>query len=254
MAGNNSTHNIIASSVGTVLAELATIPICSVKTNYQTDLKYTSAKQVIQDIYKTRGLYGFYNSSLSAMSSQIVSTASKYTFYNIIKQYRGTESKDFINNVINGGFAGTMSSFLTHPFDVAKVHQQQGKPIIQTIKNEGSSVIYRGWSKTLSKNISLTGLLFPIYDFYSIYITNPWLSALCTSMTVTTFLHPIDYLKVRHISNQKLYDGFNLRYYYRGFHLNLMRATPHFMITMGVTEILKKYLKDSDDRIDRLVE
>lgn len=239
---NNALHNIIASSIGTSIAEVLTIPICSIKTNYQTNLNYNSIREVARDIYNTRGMYGFYNSSFMAISSQIVSTASKFTFYNMIKGYRGTTDIDFKNNMLNGGMAGILSSVLTHPIDVVKIHQQQNQQLLPIIKQEGLSVLYRGYSKTFYKNILLTSTLFPIYDVYTSHFDNPVLSALMASITVSTILHPVDYLKVRHVSNKPLWQGYNPIHYYRGFCINLLRATPHFMITMGITEAIKKYL------------
>ena len=239
--GNNNFHNIIASATGTSIAEILTLPVCTIKTNVQTNLQY-KIPEVVKQIYKTRGIYGFYNSALPAISSQVVSTASKYTFYSMIKNYRNTSHNDLGNNMMNGCAAGIMSTCFTHPIDVVKIHQQQNKQMLSVIKQEGLPVFYRGISKSLSKNIVLTGTLFPIYDFYKSHVNNVSLSALYTSLTISSILHPIDYLKTRHISNLPLFQGYNIMNYYRGFSLNLMRSVPHFMMTMYITEGIKRVL------------
>lgn len=238
--------DILASSAATSLAEITTIPLCTIKTNYQTDLKYRSIIDTAKDIHKTRGLSGFYTASFSAVFAQIVATASKFTFYSYFKKIRKTKQGDIKNNILNGAAGGIIASVFSHPFDVIKVHQQNNIRFLSELRVTGPKLLYRGYSKSLTKNIMVTSLLFPFYDFYNSKLNNTWLASSCASLTVTTILHPVDYLKVRHISNQKLYFNFtnlkdNMKYYYRGLHINLMRVTPHFMITMAITEKIKEH-------------
>lgn len=243
--------DIIASTISTVFAEIITIPICTVKTNYQTNLNYKSIINVTNDIYKAHGIYGFYNSSMSAMTSQIVSTSTKFTAYNYIKEKRHTEQKDIKNNILNGSLSGIISSVFTHPLDVIKVHNQNQLSIMNEIKTHKMSIFYRGYSKSLFKNIALTSLIFPFYDFYKYHFNNSIISAGLSAITASIFLHPIDYLKIRHISNQSLYINYTgllnfTKYYYRGLHINLMRIIPHFVITMVITEKIKEKLNNKE--------
>jgi len=53
-------------------------------------------------------------------------------------------------------------------------------------------------------------------------------------------MHPVDYLKTRHMAGLKLYDGWDPRVYYRGLSINLLRIVPHFVVTMVVIEKLKE--------------
>jgi hypothetical protein len=249
---NKALHNMIGSLIGSSIAEVITVPVTTVKTVFQTEIqtqinnKFKTSRDVARHIYKTRGVHGFYNSSFMSINSQIISTTSKYTFYNMIKKYRGIEQGDFKNNVINGCFAGVFSTLFTHPFDVAKIHQQRYVDNInfyKALQNEGMPLLTRGFSKSLLKAVPLTGLLFPIYDFYNYYLPNyPNYAALCTSLTVTTVIQPIDYIKVRSLSNLPWFQGFNPLNYYKGFAINLARSTPSFMIAMGITELVKKKL------------
>lgn len=237
--------DLISSSISTAIAEIITLPICTIKTNYQTNLNHKSIFNVYNDIKTTRGFYGFYDASAFAIISQIASTATKFTFYSYIKKYRNTDQKDIKNNIINGAIGGSIASVFSHPFDVLKIHKQTNKPFIQEFKNVGPSLMYRGWSKSLTKNILLTSIVFPFYDFYKSKFNNPIIAAGLSASTATLVIHPIDYLKVRHISNQPLYPSFGnmsnyFKYYYRGVHVNLMRVVPHFIITMVITENLKQ--------------
>lgn len=239
--------DLLSSSSATSIAELLTIPICTIKTNYQTNLNYKSFIHVTKDIYKSRGIYGFYSASLSAMMAQIVSTSTKYTSYSYIKNIRNTEKHDLKNNILNGALGGSIASIFSHPFDVVKIHQQSNIKFIPELRSVGPMILYRGYSKTFTKNILLTSLIFPFYDFYHSKTDNIVIASVLSSLTVTLIIQPVDYLKVRHISNQQLYINFdslytNLKYYYRGVHINLLRVIPHFIVTMFVTDRIKKYV------------
>ena len=239
--------DLITSAIGTSLAELITLPICTVKTNYQTNLNYKSVFHTTKDIIHERGVFGFYNSFTRALLSQIVSMTTKFTFYNYIKEKRNTSQGDFKNNIINGMFGGVMSSIFVHPFDVGKIYKQNNLSFTKEFKNTGISFLYRGYSKTLIKSMALTSLIFPFYDFYKYKFDNLFVASTLSSISATCILHPLDYLKTRHISNQKLYIDFDhlpslIKYYYRGLHINLSRTIPHFMITMFITEKVKQLM------------
>ena len=237
-------NNLSISFLATVFAELLTLPICTVKTIYQTDLSYKSIFDVYRDVYRKRGIGGFYNSSGMALLSQTVSTSTKYTSYMYLQRIRGIQGNDLLNNMINGGLSGIVSSIFTHPIDVVKIHKQTNVPLWPILRADGWRLIYRGYSKSLCKNIVLTSIIFPFYDFYKSKVNNAAFAAASSSIMTTAILHPIDYLKIRHITGQSLYlknapFWKNIRYYYRGYCVNLSRTMPHFMITMGIIDYMK---------------
>ena len=91
-----------------------------------------------KNIYKNRGFYGFFNSSFSAIGSQIVFNIVKiHILSNDKKILEKTEKNDFGNNIINGGVAGIAASIFSHPFDVIKIHQQTNDPFIPSLKKNG---------------------------------------------------------------------------------------------------------------------
>lgn len=242
--------DLCASSIGTFFAEIITLPICTVKTNYQTNLNYKSIIPVAINIYIRRGIWGFYDSSCAAVASQVISTSSRFTFYNYIKKLRNTQQDDLFNNILNGAICGIISSIFLHPIDVVKIHIQNGQSFIKEFQKTGYSLLYRGYSKSFTKMLLNTSLILPTYDFYYSKFNDHVIAAALSSLTVTTVLHPVDLLKVRQIANQPLYLSFNdyyskLKYYYRGLHINLMRVVPHFIITMVITEKIKKYYNSS---------
>lgn len=227
--------NLIASMTGAAVAEIIVLPICTIQTVYQTQTnlnKPTSVVDCFKQI-KSSGYKNFYKSSTPAILSQIVSNGSKYTIYNIIKNYRQNDTKDIKNNCINGMVGGMLSVIFTQPLDNIKTKMQKYNTIVKSDFNPKN--IYGGWKQAISKNLMLGALLFPINDFIGSYTSIPT-AAILTSIVITPIIHPIDLLKRRAMVNQPLWLGWNPRPYYRGIHLNLLRCVPHFMITMVITK------------------
>lgn len=225
--------NIIYSSSATAVAEFLTLPICTIKTNFQNihDMRVKpSILGVVRDIYSRGGIKPFYAASFPAIGGQIFSTTSKYTLY----RYLDSNPDNFIKNkFLNGLTAGVISSIFTHPMDVIKVH-------IQMDKKDWMKNLYRGYSKTFVKIAISSSIFFPLYDTIKARVDNPYLSAGCSGVTACVLMHPIDYLKTRHMAGLSLYEGWNPLIYYRGLSINLLRIVPHFMITMGVIEGMGK--------------
>jgi hypothetical protein len=228
---NDFNKKVLCSSGGTLLAELATLPICTIKTIYQNNPNH-SIRDSIKYIYGTSGYSGFIQASKPAIISQIISTSSKYTFYEILKKYRKTENSDFIGNSVNGMCSGILGSFITHPFDIWKNYKQRNQCFQYALKYASSKikVLYRGYLGALGKNITLYSMLFPLNDYYKSIFDNVIISASLTTLTITLFIQPFDYYKVVKMANNKP------KYPFRGLSLMLARSLPHFVITMWFTE------------------
>lgn len=232
-------EHIVSSSLGTIVAELATLPICTIKTN-KILYPENSIPQIIKQIYSRSGLIGFYNSCLPAMSSQVISTTSKYTFYKLIQAKRGTRDDDLANNMLNGACGGIIGSFFSHPFDVMKVLKQNNQSIIKTFNTK---IMYRGYSKSIIKSFMLGGLSFPLFDFSKKKVDNIVLATIITTIGSSVIIYPIEFMKVRHMAlDEKIKIEVNIRKYYSGFCMHLARCIPHFMILMSVTEKIKHYI------------
>ena len=225
-------HNIIASSTATSLAELITIPICTVKTNYQTNyqIKSHGIIQTIKNIHQRRGVSGFYSASAFAMSAQVVSTTGKYTLY------RAGTSYD-IPRIPASILSGLIVSSMTHPIDFLRICHQRKESIDYS---KAPRIFYRGYSKGLLKVIVGSSLFLPVYDFSKERIGNPFLASLTSSVISTILIQPFDYIKTRSVAGVPWYQGMNPIVYFRGCSLNLLRIVPHFTIVMTVTEMILK--------------
>ena len=196
------------------------------------------------------------------------STSAKYTSYSYLNNTKIISH----NKIINGVISGVASTLITHPIDVIKIHMQMSKPFLPELKLYGLPIFYRGYSKSFSKICISSALFFPLYDYINnilmvkIGTNNPSIDsfgknfcyeetkihqqynsinksliASFFSATISTIImHPIDFLKVRHVYNQPLYIGYNLILYYKGLSLNLTRIVPHFMIVMTMIDFFNK--------------
>lgn len=237
--------HIISSALATFVAEMITFPICTLKTNYQ-NMANVSIREVYNDIWSRYGLRGFYNASGWAIGSQILSTSSKYTFYqcfkNIIPKEIEVFGHVFGNTFVSGISSGITSSIMTHPVDVVKIHSQMHTPFFPELRKHGPFIFYRGYSKSLVKSSVGSSCFFPLYDMFKNHVSNPALAALLSSTVSTTILQPVDYMKTRQIYGQPFFSGWHPTPYFKGLSLNLARVIPHFTIVMTLIEMFKRHL------------
>ena len=144
-----SKNNIINSMIATTIAELITLPICTIKTNHQnniniskthTDVIIHNCSEVkalirifqykntsipifytIKNIYNNGGIKAFYKASFPAITSQVFSTSSKYFLY----RYLDDINYQYSNKILNGMISGIIKSFFTHPIDFLKIYWQK---------------------------------------------------------------------------------------------------------------------------------
>ena len=243
MQNQNLYVNIMSSCVGTLVAEIVTLPICTIKTIYQNNNLLT-IKSTVNSIIKEHGIKGFFIASKSAIITQILSTSSKFTIYEKIKNLRQTENTNILDNSINGIISGFTGSLITHPFDVWKNFTQRtenystflNKMQKDSLSNFIKKGLYPGYTGSIGKNIALYSCLFPLNDFYESKFNSIYISAPLTTVTVSLIVQPFDYYKVVKIAGNKP------SHLFRGFSLMLARNIPHFTITMVITHFCKKLL------------
>ncbi len=227
-------ENIIPSVIGTLSAEILTLPICTIKTVYQNN-KSLSINQTINMIMKNSGYMGFVKASYPAILGQIISTSTKYSFYNYFKDVRKTESTDILSNSINGILGGVFGSLFSHPIDVWKNYVQRNEKF--NWKSFNIKLYYQGYNASIYKNIALYSCLFPIYDYTKNKFNSIYLSSICTSLFLSIIIQPFDYYKTVKMTGYS--ESIKLRDFSRGYFLMISRSIPHFLITMILTEKLK---------------
>lgn len=230
-------EHLVNSAIATGFAEICTLPICTIKTNYQNQSSL-SISETVRQIYRKSGPVGFFNASIPAVGGQIISTSSKFFLYQNLQNTYNPEQNPWIR-FLNGATSGILSSFLTHPLDVVRVHWQMGAKVPYNKP-------YQGYSKTFAKVLVGSSLFFPTYDYLSKDRGwSPVIASPCTAFISTTILQPLDYAKTRQIFGLIHLDKtaevkIILRTYYKGLFLNYARILPHFTIVMCVIEYLQK--------------
>lgn len=259
VSDNKTANNIINSAIGTFVAEIITLPICTLKTVYQNNHTF-SILDTYKHIYNNHNSYrGFFQASSPAIISQIISTSSKYTAYEYIKNIRNTSNTSntnvvgeetnnkmiLLNNSINGIIGGLMGSVVTHPFDLWKNFVQRNESYIThlqknktNIKSFISNGLYQGYTGSIAKNIVLYASLFPLLDYYQSLTPHFWLASLGTTLSVSLLIQPFDYYKVVKMANNQ---GKVIKNPFRGFTLLLARSIPHLFITMSLTKFLQNF-------------
>ena len=222
---------LIPSAAGAVIAELVTLPVCTIKTVYQNSQKSQTIIDTVKQIYTQSGIRGFYRSSMTSVAFQGVSTTSKFGIY----QYLNSRNGDHRGH---GAMAGFITSLVTHPIQVLKIYNQMNQSLIKEFRIFGLRLMYRGYSKTLIKTTLSASLYFPLYDAYYAQTHRLDLSAIGSAITSCLIIHPFDYFRTRQIYNKPLFQGFNPVIYYRGLSLNLLRNVPHFVIFMSVARAI----------------
>jgi Mitochondrial carrier protein len=240
--------NMVASATSTGLAELLTLPLCTIKTNYQN----TDSRSIISTtkaLYSDGGICRFYSASVPAITSQILSTSTKYVGYEYFKAQAEKKQNSFgfrIPNFMCGIASGILSSLFTHPVDAIKISLQMSKGSLMVFKQDPRA-LYRGYSKTLGKVVVGSSLFLPLHDAILPLVGNSALPASFFSALISTsIVHPLDYLKTRHIYGLPFWQGWNPRTYYKGFCVNVLRIVPHFVITMSLIPPFTRAIRNLD--------
>ena len=237
-----------ATFVGGTMAELATIPICSLKTIVQTSS--LSVRQAILSVgcsdpvdvvkFSARvACRNLWRASVPAVFAQALSISSKLVGYTVFREILPPS----VPNAACGAIGGILGGFVAYPADVWKNYRQRGVEMHHELIRLGPRMLYRGFSKGIVKNAILYAMLFPCYEFYRRKLPDqPAASAVLTTLTITAILQPFDAMKVRQaagmlpIGTRHLSDAF--RVLYKGCTLHLLRSIPHFAISMTITEHL----------------
>ena len=238
--------NACASSAAAALAEFATLPVCTVKTVYQTGA-YPNTRSAMRSIWRASGWRGFYRASLPAITAQALATSCKYTLYQTfqsraLQDSRGPLTADlFAAKVATSVASGLCCSLVTHPIDVCRGIYQRNETLRAHYRTSVFALAYRGYTNTIAKVALGSALFFPLYDLCLPLVGpgpgSPASASFISAVISTTLLHPVDYRKTRAICGvQPLYEGSA----FRGLSLNLVRVVPHFMIVMTLTEHFKK--------------
>lgn len=171
-----------------------TNPIWFVKTRLQLDQRSygsTNTLQCIRDIYKSKGIFGFYK-GLTASYFGISETIIHFVIYEFIKaklrekkeqnffEPERKSTKDFLEFMCAGAVSKTCASSLAYPHEVVRTRlRQEGdkyKSFFQTLflvfKEEGYRGLYRGLGTQLIRQIPNTAIMMATYEAVVYLLSN----------------------------------------------------------------------------------
>ena len=218
-----------SAAIGGFVAEITTYPIKSLKNVFQTN-DHTLTK-VIRDL----GKRGFYRGTLPTFMSKGVSVALKYTLYQSLKVKISEKIPNkTLAKVVSGATGGAIGVIFTQPMFVWMLCLQRG----EVMKPQYA---FRGVIVNIFRTIPLYSMLFPLYDSYYVWTKDPFLSSLLTTMTTTTVLQPIEYIRTNHAAGRLIGLKTPIKTLYRGTGLAFIRNSAHLSITMILIENIKSY-------------
>jgi hypothetical protein len=236
MERHNNQKRISSAVIGSGTAELATLPICTLKTLYQTSS--SSQKQNIRTVYATKGIRGFYSASVPAVGAQIFASTYKLVLFDVLTTRWSVMSShpmtDF--DIILCGILTSLTCILfTNPLDYFRVSLQVGKKIV--FRN-----IYNGIIPNSGKAIIGGATFLPIRKILKNNFPKmaSWKAGLLSALISTAIMHPFDYFKTFLLAQNRgsRCHANLLRNPYRGLSLNLARIVPHFIIMTEITDRL----------------
>lgn len=118
--------NFLSGCIGASIAEIVTLPVCTVKTCYQSG-NFRSYIETVRQIYQRGRILDFYRASISA---QIFTSAYKITVFNYLKSRILNEKSQNIYYLMTAGIISSITCLLfTHPLDYFRVSLQVRRQI-----------------------------------------------------------------------------------------------------------------------------
>jgi hypothetical protein len=227
--------NAIYYLIGSCTAEIVITPLHTIMTNYLVQTSNKSIQEISKKIYQKKSFFGFYEGVKYLLISRILGSSIRYGLYNQLKIYTDASNTDLLLNMANSCISGCIGGMIVHPFDVIANYKQRSVVVDYRIQS-----LFSGFLSTIVRNIILYSFLFSFYDYINHHTNSIMLACTTTSLITTTLLHPIDYIRTNIMTGKIKYNQINFSNLYRGYSINLLKNISHFLITMIVTEKLKK--------------
>jgi len=240
-------------------ASFSTYPIELIKSQYQVtrlNNPNISTLNLIKNMYKHRGLIGFYR----GISSHVATYPIFWTvfFYNKEhNKYQFTENI-YVDNIIKTTIASTIGSALANPLFVLRTRMQTEnlvsnnkisyhKLINKIVKQEGILGLMKGLNTTIMSNSKLC-FQFPLYDYIKEKSNNVLFSAVLSRLITSVIFYPFDFIRTIQrnseikMSLQEIFKDVIKKYkligLYQGVMLYALTSSPNYIIMMLTKEKL----------------
>jgi len=174
---------ICSAAIGNTIASCSRVPYEVVKQSLQTG-KYPSTFQALSSMWKQGGMRSFF--PLGGVSIQMVRdipyaicTLLTYEYIKdnwVLKKSVDDPNNRWLRDMVAGGTAGGIGSYLTNPFDVIKTRLQTSGPSVYggsittcamaVLEEGGAKAFLRGSVPRLIHKIPANGCFFVFYEFF----------------------------------------------------------------------------------------
>lgn len=217
---------LISSIYGVSLAEILTLPICTIKTIYQVE--NLNIRDSVKKIYRNPST--IYKSTIPAVAAQIYSSTYKLFLFTYFQSYFHKAYEIMILSAI----ISVSALIVTHPLDYFRVSYQ----INSSIGNNYFKGIVPNIMKATIGGITYLPIRQIIKNNYP--HLESWKAGLYSALISTIIVHPFDYFKTYLLGNN--HSNINFMKSYRGIHINLLRIIPHFIIMTETSDYVIKNL------------
>jgi len=172
-----------SAAIGNTIASCSRVPYEVVKQSLQTG-KYPSTVQALSSMWKQGGMRSFF--PLGGVSIQMVRdipyaicTLLTYEYIKdnwVLKKSADDPNNRWLRDMVAGGTAGGIGSYLTNPFDVIKTRLQTTGPSVYggsittcamaVLEEGGAKAFLRGSVPRLIHKIPANGCFFVFYEFF----------------------------------------------------------------------------------------
>lgn len=226
----DSIRSIFSSSfLSSTVASATLYPLDLIKSRYQSQSSITSAFTIVKDVYKSRGIPGFYR----GFCSNIVTYPIFWSTYFPIKSLMNTgyDSADAF-------LAGTVSSLIANPFFVIKTRlQTQAKPA-----RLQPSHLLRGYASTVCGNLKL-GVQMPLYEYVNSKYDNVFLAGVVSKVVSSLIFYPFEFVRtIQRYSSVSMSSIGVFREFgggvYRGIGIYTLLTIPNFTLMMWLKNVI----------------
>ncbi|KAI3633387.1 hypothetical protein MIR68_008334 [Amoeboaphelidium protococcarum] len=167
--------NLAAGSLSSLSSQVVVVPadVVTQRFIHQGSLR-TSISSIMRDIYRLKGLSGFYKGSLLSSFTYSSGSAFYWISYAMSKRLlrESTSLDSNATNAVSGAIAGCSSTVLTHPFDLIKTrmqisdsHQTFYQACKQYVQSEGlKHLLTKGLMARLYSSVPVSVIMILSYE------------------------------------------------------------------------------------------
>ena len=264
--------SIISSAVSAICTKTSVAPLERLKLLKQSQVyykanNYNSFFNSFKYIYKNEGFKGYYRGNFTNLIRVIPAYTLKFPLNEYFKNkfIKNKEKPKFTNLLLSGTSAGLVQTCITYPLDMLRTRMSIDKNmtknytnifscLINIIRKEGPSALYKGININLTTYPLYVGIQFSIYGYLK--DENPIIAGTTAGFIAQSLTYPGDVLK-RQLqlngidnSNKKMssirdaikyiYESRGIRGFYQGYLINLIKVVPEATIQFFVYDYVKK--------------